>query len=107
MIGSSTPRIKRQSAIRLFAQEFSEANLTEQGVGEYDPSFVITKLGIKVNRALVSGVIERLERREGDNGPSFSGVLRDPTGNHRFNIAPFQTELQLDIEELHARFESG
>ena len=107
MIGSSAPRIKRQSAIRLFAQEFSEANLTEQGVGEYDPSFVITKLGIKVNRALVSGVIERLERREGDNGPSFSGVLRDPTGNHRFNIAPFQTELQLDIEELHARFESG
>ena len=43
----STTRIKRQSAIRLFAQEYSESNLTEQGVGEYDPSFVITKLGIK------------------------------------------------------------
>tara|TARA_B110000881_G_C18594243_1_gene530149 strand:- start:175 stop:1098 length:924 start_codon:yes stop_codon:yes gene_type:complete len=107
MISSGVTRIKRQSAIKLFAQEFAEANLTEQGIGEYDPSFVITKLGIKVNRALVCGVIERLERREGDNGPSFSGTLRDPTGEHRFNVAPFQTELQLDIEELHARFESG
>lgn len=107
MISEGSKRIKRQSAIRIFAQEFAEANLTSRGSGEYDPAFVITKLGIMVNRALVCGVIERLDRREGDNGPSFSGVLRDPTGNHRFNVAPFQTELQLDIEELHARFESG
>ena len=64
----STTRIKRQSAIRLFAQEYSDSNLTEQGVGEYDPSFVITKLGIKVNRALFCGVIDRLEKREGDMG---------------------------------------
>ena len=58
----STTRIQRQSAIRLFAQEFSESNLTEQGIGEYDPSFVITKLGVKVNRALFCGVIDRLEK---------------------------------------------
>ncbi len=107
VISNSGQRVRRQSAIRIFAQEFAEANLTERGTGEYDPAFVITKLGVKVNRALVCGVIERLDRREGDNGPSFSGTLRDPTGNHRFNVAPFQTELQLDIEELHARFESG
>ena len=80
----SATRIKRQSAIRLFAQE---SNLTEQGIGEYDPSFVITKLGIKVNRALFCGVIDRLEKREGDNGPSFNGQLRDPTGVNRFNVA--------------------
>ena len=103
----STTRIKRQSAIRLFAQEYSESNLTEQGVGEYDPSFVITKLGIKVNRALFCGVIDRLEKREGDNGPSFNGQIRDPTGINRFNVAYFQPELQAEMEELFARFESG
>lgn len=103
----STTRIKRQSAIRLFAQEYSESNLTEQGVGEYDPSFVITKLGIKVNRALFCGVIDRLEKREGDNGPSFNGQIRDPTGINRFNVASFQPELQAEMEELFARFESG
>ena len=103
----STTRITRQSAIRLFAQEYSESNLTEQGVGEYDPSFVITKLGIKVNRALFCGVIDRLEKREGDNGPSFNGQIRDPTGINRFNVASFQPELQAEMEELFARFESG
>ena len=97
----------RQTAIRMLAQEYSDASLTEMGVGEYDPSFVITKLGARVNRALVAGVIDRMERREGDSGPSYSGHIRDPTGNHVFNIAPFQDEMHAEAEELLARFESG
>ena len=63
MSGSSTFR-GRQSAVRIFAQEYSESSLIERGVGEYDPSFVITKLGAKVNRCLVCGGLERMERRE-------------------------------------------
>ena len=101
-------RFSRQSAIRIFAQEYSDANLPLEGVGEYAPSFIITKLGAKVNRALFGGVIDRFERREGDNGPTYSGHLRDATGGvHRFQIAPFQPELHTDAEELLARFESG
>ncbi len=64
-----TQRRVRQSAIRMLAQEYSDSSLTEMGVGEYDPSFVITKLGARVNRALVAGVIDRMERRDGDSGP--------------------------------------
>ena len=60
-------RSPRQTAIRMLAQEYSDASLTEMGTGEFDPSFVITKLGARVNRALVAGVIDRLERRDGDN----------------------------------------
>ena len=97
----------RQSAIRMLAQEYSDASLTEMGIVEYDPSFVITKLGARVNRALVAGVIDRMERRDGDSGPSYSGHIRDPTGNHVFNIAPFQDEMHAEAEELLARFESG
>lgn len=101
-------RAKRQSAIRIFAQEYSDANLPLEGVGEYDPSFIITKLGAKVNRAIFGGVIDRFERREGDNGPNYNGHLRDATGGvHRFQIAQFQPELHADAEELLARFESG
>ena len=101
-------RFGRQSAVRIFAQEYSDANLPLEGVGEYAPSFIITKLGAKVNRALFGGVIDRFERREGDNGPTYSGHLRDATGGvHRFQIAPFQPELHADAEELLARFESG
>jgi len=101
-------RFGRQSAIRIFAQEYSDSNLPLEGVGEYAPSFIITKLGAKVNRALFGGVIDRFERREEDNGPTYSGHLRDATGGvHRFQIAPFQPELHADAEELLARFESG
>ena len=106
MSGSSTFR-GRQSAIRIFAQEYSESSLIERGVGEYDPSFVITKLGAKVNRCLVCGGLERMERRDGDSGPFYRGQVRDPSGTHYFDVAPFQPELHPDAEELLARFESG
>ncbi|MAQ57455.1 MAG: hypothetical protein ACJ0HF_02900 [Candidatus Thalassarchaeum sp.] len=102
-----TPRVGRQSAIRIFANEYRDASLPEEGSGEYDPSFIITKIGAKINRALVCGVIDRVERREGENGPNYSGHIRDPTGTHLFNVASFQPELHPDFEELMARYETG
>ena len=93
--------------MRLFAQEYRDASLIEEGSGEYDPSFVITKIGAKINRVLVCGVIDRMERREGDSGPNYSGHVRDPTGSYLFSVASFQPELHPDFEELMARFESG
>ena len=107
MIQEPARRIARQSAVRLFAQEYRDASLTEEGSGEYDPSFVITKIGAKINRVLVCGVIDRMERREGDSGPNYSGHVRDPTGSYMFSVASFQPELHPDFEELLARFESG
>ncbi len=107
MMSKSRSRRARQSAIRIFAQEYSESSLIERGVGEYDPSFVITKLGVKVNRCLVCGGLERMERRDGDSGPFYRGQIRDPSGTHYFDVAPFQPELHPDAEELLARFETG
>ena len=107
LIAKSAPTRVRQSAIRMFAQEYSEASLVEQGVGEFDPSFVVTKIGARVNRCLVGGVIERLERRDADSGPYYSGQIRDPSGVHYFSVPPFKPELHPDIEELLARFDSG
>ena len=104
---NQTTRRSRQTAIRLFAQEYMDADLPEEGAGEYDPSFVITKLGAKVNRALVGGVIDRVERRETESGSFYTAHLRDPTGTHRFEVASFQPELHADIEEILNRFESG
>jgi len=106
-MSESGSRRGRQSAVRIFAQEYSESSLIERGVGEYDPSFVITKLGAKVNRCLVCGGLERMERRDGDSGPFYRGQIRDPSGTHYFDVAPFQPELHPDAEELLARFETG
>ena len=107
MISGSGSRRERQSAVRIFAQEYSESSLIERGTGEYDPSFVITKLGAKVNRCLVCGGLERMERRDGESGPFYRGQVRDPSGTHYFDVAPFQPELHPDAEELLARFETG
>ncbi len=107
MISGSGNRRERQSAVRIFAQEYSESSLIERGAGEYDPSFVITKLGAKVNRCLVCGGLERMERRDGESGPFYRGQVRDPSGTHYFDVAPFQPELHPDAEELLARFETG
>ena len=107
MISGSGSRRERQSAVRIFAQEYSESSLIERGTGEYDPSFVITKLGAKVNRCLVCGGLERMERRDGESGPFYRGQVRDTSGTHYFDVAPFQPELHPDAEELLARFETG
>jgi RPA family protein len=48
-----------------------------------------------------------MERRDGDSGPFYRGQIRDPSGTHYFDVAPFQPELHPDAEELLARFETG
>ena len=40
-------QIQRQPAWFMLASEFGESTLNEKGSGEFDPTFVITKLGAK------------------------------------------------------------
>ncbi len=107
MGGGNLSRFTRQPAIRLFAREYFESDLIEQGSGEYDPTFVITKLGAKVNRMMVAGLLERMERRDGDSGANYRGSIRDPTGLHMFNVGSFQPEIHAQVEELVAKFDQN
>ncbi|MEL0182296.1 MAG: hypothetical protein VW872_04435 [Candidatus Poseidoniales archaeon] len=91
-------RIARQPAHLLLASEFGSATLHEKGSGEYDPSFVITKLGAKVNRIVAAGLLERLELRETSNGSSlYQGQLRDPTGLHYFSVGEYNSEMMQEL----------
>jgi RPA family protein len=97
MMQSGT-RSKRQSAWHMLASEFSEATLNEKGSGEYDPSFVITKLGAKVNRVVVAGLLERLEVRETSNGSTlYQGQMRDPSGVHYFSVGDYASESMREL----------
>ena len=109
MFGSTNRKIsKRQTAIRLLAQELSDSTLLRQGTGEFDPAFVITKLGAKVNRVMVAGLLERIEQRDTTAGPMWSGRLRDTSGLFFFTIGSFQPEeLQIVAEEISAMHETG
>ena len=91
-------RARRQPAWHMLASEFSEATLNEKGSGEYDPSFVITKLGAKVNRVIVAGLLERLEVRETSNGSTlYQGQMRDPSGLHYFSVGDYASESMREL----------
>ncbi len=104
---SSTSSRQRQPALRMFAIEFSQSSLPIVGQGEFDPSFVVSRLGAMTSRMLVAGVIDNMERRDTESGPGYRGRLRDSTGLHMFDVTPFTPELHADAEEILARFERG
>ena len=106
VISNSSNR-QRQPALRMFAIEFSESSLPIVGQGEFDPSFVVSRLGAMTSRMLVAGVIDNMERRDTESGPGYRGRLRDSTGLHMFDVTPFTPELHADAEEILARFERG
>ena len=102
-------QIQRQPAWIMLASEFGESTLNEKGSGEFDPTFVITKLGAKVNRVTVSGLVERLELRETSNGSQmYQGQLRDPSGLHYFSVGEYASESMKEfIIQLLDKVESG
>ncbi|RPG75970.1 MAG: hypothetical protein CBE08_003120 [Euryarchaeota archaeon TMED248] len=101
--------IKRQSAWYMLASEFGESTLNEKGSGEFDPSFVITKLGSKVNRVIVAGLLERLEPRDTANGSVlYQGQIRDPSGVHYFSVGDYASDSMRELTLLLSpRVESG
>ena len=102
-------RIRRQPALPLLASEFGESTLHQQGSGEYDPLFLITKLGAKVNRVIVAGLLERLEPRETANGATiWQGQIRDPSGTHYFSVGDYAPESMRELTvQLSSRIDDG
>ena len=102
-------RSRRQPAWHMLASEFSDSTLSQQGSGEFDPLFVITKLGAKVNRVVVAGMLERLDPRETSNGSTlWQGQLRDPSGLHFFSVGDYAPESMRELTiQLSSRIEDG
>lgn len=105
----SSRSIKRQSAWHMLASEFGESTLNEKGSGEFDPSFVITKLGSKVNRVIVAGLLERLEPRDTANGSVlYQGQIRDPSGVHYFSVGDYASDSMRELTlQLSPKVEGG
>jgi len=93
----------------MLASEFTDSTLSQQGSGEFDPMFIITKLGAKVNRVLVAGMLERLDPRETSNGSTlWQGQLRDPSGLHFFSVGDYASESMRELTiQLSSRIEDG
>ena len=105
----SARRVRRQPAWHMLAAEFGESTLSQQGSGEFDPLFVISKLGAKVNRVIVAGMLERLDPRETSNGSTlWQGQLRDPSGLHFFSVGDYAAESMRELTiQLSSRLDDG
>ena len=101
--------VKRQPALHMFASEYGESTLSEKGSGEFDPSFVVTKLGSRANRIIVAGLLERIEGRDVANGSViYQGQLRDPSGINYFSVGDYVSDSVKEMTiQLSARLESG
>ena len=104
-----TRRMRRQPAWHMLASEFGESTLNEQGSGEFDPLYVITKLGAKVNRLVVAGLLERLEPRETSTGATiWQGQIRDPSGIHYFSVGDYAAESMRELTiKLSSQVDDG
>tara|TARA_B100000925_G_C21893577_1_gene423941 strand:+ start:1 stop:885 length:885 start_codon:yes stop_codon:yes gene_type:complete len=93
----------------MFASEYGESTLSEKGSGEFDPSFVVTKLGSRVNRVIVAGLLERIEGREVANGSViYQGQLRDPSGINYFSVGDYVSDSVKETTiQLSSRLENG
>jgi hypothetical protein len=93
----------------MLASEFGDSTLHQQGSGEFDPLFIVTKLGAKVNRLLVAGMIESLEPRETQSGSTlWQGRLRDPSGINFFSVGDYASESMRELTlQLSSRLEDG
>ncbi|MFI5415252.1 MAG: hypothetical protein ACHQ16_06280, partial [Candidatus Lutacidiplasmatales archaeon] len=71
----------RETAWRVLAQELGASNEEEKGVGERAASYLLSPLGARMNRVLVSGILSPGEAvgRDPEN-PFYRAKLTDPTG---------------------------
>jgi RPA family protein len=81
----------REPAWRVLAQEFGASIEEEKGVGERAASYLISPLGARMNRVLVSGILSPGEAvgRDPEN-PFYRANLTDPTGTISVTAGGFQ-----------------
>lgn len=92
-------RFQRETAHRLFAQEFRDSKVHLPGEGEKDPSYVLSPLGAKVNRLHVVGVCTEVEP-VGEQGDVYRARISDPTGVFTVYAGQYQPEAAHALSEL-------
>ncbi|MDR3074943.1 MAG: glycerol dehydrogenase [Candidatus Methanoplasma sp.] len=93
----------RETAWRLFSSELNSATYEIKGSDEKSPSYVVTRLGLMVNRVLVAGVLTEKENVATDDEPMWRGRIQDlATGNFFINIGKYQPEASAAMADIEA-----
>jgi RPA family protein len=97
---NTNPRFEREVAKRLFAQEFKDSVPVEkQGNDQFEPKYVQTALGEKINRIFVVGVATEAE--DVSNGEVMMRArVADPTGVFIVYAGQYQPEARDALRNL-------
>jgi len=90
----------RETAWRLFSEEFNSSTLDISSSEDRAPSYVVTPLGAKVNRLFVVGVITDTENIGSEESPMIRARLADPAGSFYISAGQFQPEATATLREL-------
>lgn len=90
----------REVAWRVFAGELNDSSLVEKGEEERAPSYVITPLGARINRAYIVGVITDLENVGSTEEPIWKARIADPSGISFVSAGQFQPEAAAALAKI-------
>ncbi|MBR4202279.1 MAG: glycerol dehydrogenase, partial [Candidatus Methanomethylophilaceae archaeon] len=92
----------RETAWRVFATELNSSTLEIKATEEKMPSYIVSPLGAKINRVLISGVLTEKENVGSEEEPMWRGRVQDVSGSFFINIGKFQPEASAAIADLEA-----
>lgn len=90
----------RETAWRVSAAELNASTLEIRATEEKMPSYVVTPLGAKVNRVLISGVLTEIDNIGTDEEPMWRGKIVDLSGSFYINVGRFQTDAVAEMTTL-------
>ncbi len=90
----------REVAWRIFAEEYNSSVLEHRGEGEKPVSYVVTPLGAKVNRMLVTGVVTDVEDVGDEGKQRYRARVADPTGTFYVSAGEYQPIAAMALSKI-------
>jgi len=91
--------MKRETAWRVFAEEYNDSTFEIKGEGEMTPSYIVTPLGAKVNRVFIIGVLTDVENIS-EEGDLVRAHISDPTGIFTMYSGSYQKEITDTLSKI-------
>lgn len=92
----------RETSWRVFSTELNASTLEIKSTEEMTPSYVVSPLGAKINRAIIAGVLTEKENVGTADDPIWRARVQDVNGSFFLSIGRYQTEATAAIVNLEA-----
>jgi len=89
----------RETALRIFAYEFSASDLEIKEGEEKGAVYLLTPLGAMVNRVFLTGVLTEVDSSDSEGGKMYRALVTDTTGTYRISSGHFSADASRFLEE--------